>query len=147
MKLLGIQRKSDGEIILTAQFNKYYKLPKGVMMADIDIVTITVPENITAEPGTRTLTPEKMKERQEQIQEQMKQEKELQEFADDNKIGLGDLVYLFTHSSGFKKYWDEYHGGECPTCQERQASWNYFRFKGPESLRKLVQETVGKKGK
>jgi len=96
--------------------------------------------------GTKTLTPEQMKKRQEQIQEAMKQEKELKEFADDNKIGFGDLVYLFTHSTGFKKYWDEKHGGECAPCQERQAAWNYFRFKGPESLRKLVQETVGRKG-
>ena len=97
--------------------------------------------------GTRVLTPEQKKKRQEQIQEAMEEEKELKEFADDNKIGVGDLVYLFTHSTGFKKYWDEYHGGECAPCQERQASWNYFRFKGPESLRKLIQETVDRKGK
>jgi len=125
MRLIGIQRKSDGDILLTAQFGQQYKLPKGVTMADVDIVTITVPENTPVQQlGTKTLTPEQMKKRQEQIQEAMKQEKELKEFADDNKIGLGDLVYLFTHSTGFKKYWDEYHGGECAPCQERQASWN-----------------------
>ena len=147
MRLIGVERKSDGEILMTARFGEPYKLPKGVAIADINIVTITVPENRMAEPSTRVLTPGQMKKRQERIQETIKQEKELKEFADDNKIGLGDLVALLTHSTGFKKYWDEHHGGECAPCQERQASWNYFRFKGPESLRKLIQETVHKKGK
>ena len=147
MRLLGVQRKSDGEILMTARFGEEYKLPKGITIADVKIVTITVPENTMAEPATRVLTPEQMKKRQEQIQEAMKQEKELTQFADDNKIGFGDLVALLTHSTGFKKYWDEHHGGECAPCQERQASWNYFRFKGPESLRKLIKETLDKKGK
>ena len=147
MRLLGVQRKSDGEILMTARFGEEYKLPKGITIADVKIVTITVPENTMAEPATRVLTPEQMKKRQEQIQEAMKQEKELTQFADDYKIGFGDLVALLTHSTGFKKYWDEHHGGECAPCQERQASWNYFRFKGPESLRKLIKETLDKKGK
>ena len=81
-----------------------------------------------------------MKKHREEVE---KQQKELEDFAKDNKIGLGDLVYLFTHSTGFKKYWDEYHGGECAPCQERQASWNYFKFKGPEFLKKMVEKAKG----
>jgi len=140
MKLLGIQRKSDGEIVLVTHFGQSYKLPDGLKIPDINLVTIFVPEN---QSEGRLLTPEEIEEMKKHREEAEKQQKELEDFAKDNKIGLGDLVYLFTHSTGFKKYWDEYHGGECAPCQERQASWNYFKFKGPEFLKKMVEKAKG----
>ncbi len=133
MKLLGVRRKKDGEIVLITHFGKPYKLPGDLTMKDVDIVKIVVPENIS-------ISPEEQSIQQEHNLELLKQRKQLEEFATDNKIGLGDLVALLTHSTGFKKWWDEKHGGECAPCQERQASWNYFRFAGPEFLKKLVKE-------
>jgi len=132
MKLLGVKRKSDDEIVLVAEFGKPYKLPFGLKINEVEIVKIIVPEQLSLE---------EIEKLEKTRQEQLAHQKEIEDFARDNKIGLGDLVYLFTHSTGFKKYWDEYHGGECAPCQERQASWNYFRFKGPKFLKKLVEES------
>jgi len=143
MKLLGVQRKSDGEIVLVTHFGTSYRLPDGLKMADVNIVPIIVPEI----PQPKNLTPEQIEKMEERRQETVAQQKELEDFAKDNKIGFGDLVYLFTHSTGFKKYWDEQHGGECAPCQERQASWNYFRFKGPEFLKKLIKKAKEEDGK
>lgn len=144
MKLLGVQRKSDGEIVLVTHFGQSYKLPDGLKMADVNIVSIVVPEN---ESEGRLLTDEEIGEMKKRKEEAEKQRKELEDFAKDNKIGLGDMVFLFTHSTGFKKYWDEQHGGECAPCQEKQASWNYFRFKGPEFLKKLIKKAKEEDGK
>ena len=100
MKLLGIQRKSDGEIVLVTHFGQSYKLPDGLKMSDVNLVPIFVPEN---QSEGRLLTPEEIEEMKKHREEVEKQQKELEDFAKDNKIGLGDLVYLFTHSTGFKK--------------------------------------------
>jgi len=149
MKLLGVQRKSDGEIVLVTHFGQSYRLPDGLTMADVNIVPIVVPENPdpNIKPVRRVYTEEERIQMVERLEEKKKQQKELEDFARDNKIGFGDLVFLFTHSTGFKKYWDENHGGECAPCQERQASWNYFRFAGPKFLKTLIKEAKEKDGK
>jgi len=141
MKLLGVQRKSDMEIVLVTHFGQSYRLPDGLKMSDVNIVPIIVPER------PKEYTPEQIEKMEEQQREKIAQQKELEGFAKDNKIGFGDLVFLFTHSTGFKKYWDENHGGECAPCQERQASWNYFRFAGPKFLKNLIKEAKEKDGK
>ena len=132
MRLLGVKRKSDGEIVLVAEFGKRYKLPFGLKINEVDIVKIAVPEQLSLE---------EIKKAEEIQQQQLVQQKEIEDFAKDNKIGLGDLVYLLTSSTGFKKWWDDKHGGECAPCQEKQASWNYFRFTGPQFLKKLIKES------
>ena len=144
MKLLGVQRKSDGEIVLVTHFGQRYTLPDGLKMADVNIVPIFVPENGSED---RLLTDEEIGEMKKHEEEAEKQRKELADFAKDNKIGMGDMIFLFTHSTGFKKYWDEHHGGECAPCQEKQASWNYFRFKGPDFLKKLIKKAKEEDGK
>lgn len=141
MKLLGVQRKSDMEIVLVTHFGQSYRLPDGLKMSDVNLVPIIVPER------PKEYTPEQIEKMEEQQREKIAQQKELEDFAMDNKIGFGDLVFLFTHSTGFKKYWDANHGGECAPCQEKQASWNYFRFAGPKFLKTLIKEAKEKDGK
>jgi len=144
MKLLGIRLKKNGDIIATGRFGEPYKLPKGVTIADVDMVKIVIPEINTQQSKPVNLTPEQIKAIQEQQQEYLLQQKEMEDFAKDNKIGLGDMVFLFTHSTGFRDWYKEQHGGDCTKCNERWASWNFFRFKGPDFLKKLIKEAKEK---
>ncbi len=64
---------------------------------------------------------------------------EIHDMAEDNKIGAGDLVAAITTSTGFKKWWDKQHGGECLPCKERVATLNYIKFKGPKWLTKWIK--------
>ena len=65
---------------------------------------------------------------------------ELDELANTNEIGVGSLIAAVTESTGFKKWWDEKHGGECGSCKKRQATLNYIKFQGPQWLSKWVKK-------
>ncbi len=66
-------------------------------------------------------------------------ETELEKFAEENKVGMGDLVAKVLDDVGFKEWWDKKHGGECAPCKQRQATLNYIKFKGPEWLSRWVK--------
>ena len=57
-------------------------------------------------------------------------------------IGAGDLIAAVTGSIGFKKWWDEKHGGSCLPCKRRQAVANYLQIRGPEWLRGWVKKNA-----
>ena len=57
-------------------------------------------------------------------------------------IGAGDLIAAVTGSIGFKKWWDEKHGGSCLPCKRKQAVANYLRLKGPAWLMRWVRENA-----
>ncbi len=65
---------------------------------------------------------------------------ELDKLANTNEIGVGSLIAAVTESTGFKKWWDEKHGGECIPCKKRQATLNYIKFQGPQWLSKWVKK-------
>lgn len=58
----------------------------------------------------------------------------------ENYIPLGDALAAITSTTGFKKWWDAKHNGECVPCQERQATANYLKFRGPQWLAKWVKD-------
>ena len=64
--------------------------------------------------------------------------------AKDNMVGVGDLVDYITTRSGFKKWWNWMHRGDCLPCQKRKATLNYIKIKGPqwvaEELAKLKEK-------
>lgn len=64
---------------------------------------------------------------------------DLHKVADQNKMGVGDLINALTTSTGFKKWWDDNHKGECAPCQKRRASANYIKFKSPSWLSKWIK--------
>jgi len=59
-----------------------------------------------------------------------------------NYIGAGDLVEAITTSTGFKRWWDKLHDGECQSCKKNQATLNYIKFQGPKWLSKFVKERL-----
>jgi len=67
---------------------------------------------------------------------------ELYTAAQENEIGVGDMITAITTSTGFKKWWDELHGGECQSCKKNQATLNYIKFQGPKWLSKFVKERL-----
>lgn len=125
MRLIGIQHKSSGEILMVVPRGQFYKLPDGLTKDDVQIVSVWIPE---IHEEMRMLTSEKLKE--------------MQKIADERGIGVGDLVAAITTSTGFKKWWDEKHGGECTKCNEKQAVWNYYKFKGPSWISNWVNKTL-----
>ncbi len=135
MKLIGIKRKSDGEIVMTVPENQAYTLPNGLTKTDVQLVPIYIPE---VGDGHKLLTGEKLK----QIKE--KQSEHLEKMAREQGIGVGDLVAAITTSTGFKKWWDEKHGGECTKCNEKQAVWNYYKFKGPSWISNWARNILKK---
>lgn len=64
---------------------------------------------------------------------------ELKELANDNKVGLGQLVSKVFESTGFKKWYFEKHGGDCLACHKRQYVLDYIRFKSPKWLSDWVK--------
>ncbi len=71
-----------------------------------------------------------------------KQSDKLDYIAKDNEIGVGSLMAAVTESTGFKKWWDEKHGGECIPCKKRQATLDYIKFQGPIWLVSWVKKWV-----
>jgi len=59
--------------------------------------------------------------------------------ADDTKVGVGDLINAATTATGFKKWWNAQHRGQCLPCKKRQAALNYFEFKGPQWIHDWVE--------
>ena len=55
------------------------------------------------------------------------------------RIGVGDLLTRVTTETGFKRWWQQTHKGQCMKCQRREAALNYFQFKGPEWLHDWVE--------
>jgi len=67
---------------------------------------------------------------------------EIDKVAQENNIGVGDLIASITTSTGFKRWWDKLHGGECQSCKKNQATLNYIKFQGPKWLSKFVKERL-----
>jgi len=142
MKFVGIRRKSDGEILMSIPMGQSYRLPKGLTMADVDIVSIFVPEVVESKKWTLEEI-KAAKERQEKIEKELRPFIEL---ASENNMGLGDLVAAITTSTGFKEWWGNNHDGECTKCNERQAAWNYYKFKTPSWMSSWIKNILkGKK--
>jgi len=68
----------------------------------------------------------------------------LHEAAQENQIGVGDLVAAITTSTGFKRWWDKKHNGECQGCKKHQAALNYIQAQAPGWLAKWVKDTIKK---
>ena len=71
-------------------------------------------------------------------------ETELQKLAQDNKVGVGDFAEAIFTSTGFKKWYNEKHGGECKSCQRNRVVLNYIQSQVPGWLAKWVKDTIKK---
>jgi len=79
-------------------------------------------------------------ERELEINQQLQQEThQLQEWADTNSVGVGDLIAAVTKTTGFQDWWNAKHKGQCIPCKRRQAVYNYVQFAGPNWLKKWVE--------
>jgi len=61
-----------------------------------------------------------------------------------NHIGAGDLVEAITTSTGFKRWWYDFNGGNCGACQRNGAVLNYIQAQVPGWLATWVKDTIKK---
>jgi len=69
---------------------------------------------------------------------------QIDNLAQANEVGVGDLIEAITTSTGFKKWWDAKHGGECKSCQRNKAVLNYIQGQVPGWLSSWVKDTIKK---
>jgi len=116
MKLIGIKRKSDGELIMVVPQGKSYKLPGGLTRDAITLTTVYIPE--VGDPVNISLSPEQIAEMEKKREEE---NKHLQQIADEQGIGVGDVIAKLTKAFGIKP---------CASCEQRRKVANKLRIKG-----------------
>ena len=105
MKVVGIRRKSDGEILMAVPLGTPYRLPDGVSRADVEVVSILIHEDIYAEDP---------------VDESMAKIR-IDDMAEEQGIGVGDVVAKLTKAFGIKP---------CSSCDRRRQVLNKLRMVG-----------------
>lgn len=117
MRLVGIRRKSDGEIIMAVHMGQSYRLPDGLTMKDVDVVPITVPEV----PKPREYTLEELEEIKKMLKQSKEENERLEQMAQEQGMGVGDLIAKLTKTFGIKP---------CASCEQRRKVANKMRVVG-----------------
>lgn len=115
MKLIGIQRKSDGHLLMVVPQGRGYNLPPGYTRDTVKIVNVYVPTVGDGVP--RRLSPE---QHQEILKQRKEEDERLQKMAKEQGIGVGDVIAKLTKVFGIKP---------CTSCEQRRIVANRLRIK------------------
>ncbi len=119
MKLVGIQRKSDGEILMAIPIGTSYRLPPGVNTNDVQVVRITIPET-TLETVNLDMSEDT---------------KKLEKIANHFGMQMADFIQQAAVALGIP---------HCAACQMRKKILYKIHEIGWWKALKLIWKTVGK---
>ncbi len=125
MRVVGIRRKSDGEIIMAIPFGAPYRLPDGLTSAQIEVVPITIPEHVVLPPPT----PEQI----EQYNQMVKENEKLEKIAHHFGIQLSDFIEKAAVALGIP---------HCAVCEMRKKILHKIHEIGWWKAMALIWKTV-----
>ncbi len=125
MRVVGIRRKSDGEIIMAIPFGTPYRLPDGLTSAQVEVVPITIPENIIVPPPS----PEQIEESNRMVKENEKLEKIAGHFG----IQMSDFIEKAAAALGIP---------HCKVCEMRKKILHKIHESGWWKAMALIWKTI-----
>lgn len=125
MRIFGIKRKSDGEILMAVPFGGRYKLPPGVTLDQIEVVPITIPEDVVVLPPT----PEQIERHNQMVKENEKLEKIAHHFG----IQISDFIEKAAVALGIP---------HCKVCEMRKKILHKIHELGWWKAMTLIWKTI-----
>ncbi len=125
MRVVGIRRKSDGEILMAVSLGARYNLPPGVTLDQVEMVPITVPEDVIMPE----LTPEQIEENKQMA----KQNEKLEKIAHHFGMQISDFIEKAAAALGIP---------HCQVCEMRKKILHKIHEIGWWKAMALIWKTV-----